>query len=409
MLLLFRPAPDLLKASLPPGARWITVRPNGPGTEGQPVLIQPAGGDGGYRVIGGAGGKLNYLKLTGVRSEASYKEEARQGAARHREQRARQRERDKADGLDKSKARARESLKAAVGEQEAKFVQTVAKALSWTDADMRFPEEQYQNASAGARSQAAARHGRLLVKRAQEAVDQQRQRLLQDAEARSAAGIGEVPLTTEQPDEISVQDLDPVEPSTKGFGYATDYGKRAAQAGLTREGLAGEAQAAKPPMDDAEAAKAAARKVMAKGIADELQAIRDPGPQVDPRAVVDARQAVDLLKAEKVLRAARADAREKGRLIDAARQPVEPKAYILETGGPVDADVVKDLESDLRTLRTRAFLETIGRETGGNTDSLGRHIGVGAYNSINAVALATGGASLVDRSVVDVLGIAGAA
>jgi len=42
------------------------VRPNGPGTDGHPVLIQPAG-DGAFRVIGGAGGKLNYLQLTGVR------------------------------------------------------------------------------------------------------------------------------------------------------------------------------------------------------------------------------------------------------------------------------------------------------------------------------------------------------
>lgn len=70
------PRPDhgyaaaLLKASsIPAGARWITVRPNGPGTEGHPVPIQPSG-DGAFHVIGGAGGKLNNLKLTGVRSEA---------------------------------------------------------------------------------------------------------------------------------------------------------------------------------------------------------------------------------------------------------------------------------------------------------------------------------------------------
>lgn len=32
----------LLKASsIPERAKWITVRPNGPGTEGQPILIQP--------------------------------------------------------------------------------------------------------------------------------------------------------------------------------------------------------------------------------------------------------------------------------------------------------------------------------------------------------------------------------
>jgi hypothetical protein len=34
-------------------------------------LIQPST-DGAHHVIGGAGGKLNYLKLTGVKSEAAY-------------------------------------------------------------------------------------------------------------------------------------------------------------------------------------------------------------------------------------------------------------------------------------------------------------------------------------------------
>lgn len=409
MILIFRPgAADLLKASLPPGARWITVRPNGPGTDGQPVLIQPSG-DGAYHVIGGAGGKLNMLRLTGVRSEASYKEEARQNATLHREKRKRERERDRADGLDKSKAAAREALKAAVGDQQAKFVQAVAGALGWSESDMRFPEEHYQNASAAAQKKAQAQHARTLLQRAHQAVDHQRQVLLQDAEARSEAGIGEVPLTTERPDQISVRDLDPVEPETKGFGYSTDYAKRAEQAGLTKDGLAAEAEAARPTLAPDEAAKVAARKTTAEKIAGELKAIRDPGPPVKPNVVVDAKRAIELLKAEKALKAARADAREKAKRIDAAQQPVEPKAYILETGGPVDADVVKDLESDLRTLRTRAFLETIGRETGGQPESLGRHIGVGAYNSINALALATAGASMVDRSVVDVLGIAGAA
>lgn len=42
---------DGLFKALPPGARWIMVRPNGPGTEGYPVLIQPAG-DGAMRAQG---------------------------------------------------------------------------------------------------------------------------------------------------------------------------------------------------------------------------------------------------------------------------------------------------------------------------------------------------------------------
>lgn len=397
-----------LKASMPAGARWITVRPNGPGTEGQAVMIQPAA-DGAYRVIGGAGGKLNYLKLTGVKSEASYKEEAKQRHASRQDERKRQRERDQKDGLTESKGKAKEAIKAQVGDEQAKFVKTVADALGWTEKDMRFPEESYQNASDAARRTAAAKHGRELFQRAKQAVDQQRQILLQDGEARQAAGLGEVKLTGEAPDEITVQDLDPVQSTTQGLGFSTDYGKRAEENGLTKEALAEEAQAAKPPPpSDGKATPAEVRKATAAKIATELKDIRTPGPKVDPRAAIDAKKAMDLLKAEKALRNVEKQAREKRKLVDTAKAPVEPKAYVLETGGPVDTDVVKDLENDLRTLKTRAFLEGVGKIAGGE-ESLGRHIGVGAYNSVNALSLAATGASLVDRSVVDVLGVAGAA
>jgi hypothetical protein len=198
MFLLFAPTVDLLKAALTPGARWITIHPHGPGTDGQPVLIEPSGHDGAYRVIGGAGGKLNYLKLRGVRSEADYKAEASQRAASAKGEKKRQRERDREAGLDKSKAAAREVLKASVGDQEAKFVDTVAKALGWTDEQMRFPAEHYQNLSAPALKKLQAQHAKALVRKAQEAVDQQRKRLLQDAETRAESGLGEVPLTADR-------------------------------------------------------------------------------------------------------------------------------------------------------------------------------------------------------------------
>jgi len=67
--------PLLFLKSIPPGARWITVHPNGKDAKGQPVLVQPEK-NGTYRVIGGAGGKLSFLKLRGVRSKTTYKQEA---------------------------------------------------------------------------------------------------------------------------------------------------------------------------------------------------------------------------------------------------------------------------------------------------------------------------------------------
>ena len=78
-------------------------------------MIQPSG-DGAFRVIGGAGGKLNYLKLTGVKPESDYKESAARAAAANREKKKREREQDKKMGLTESKVRAREALKAQVGD-----------------------------------------------------------------------------------------------------------------------------------------------------------------------------------------------------------------------------------------------------------------------------------------------------
>ncbi len=397
---------DIFKA-LAPGERWITVKPPGH-DKGVPVIVKPTS-DGAMKVIGGAGGKLSHLRLTGVKSEAEYTHEARQKAALHKDARKRQAERDRKDGLTASKAKAREALKAQLQDHQAKFVSQVADALGWTPEQMQFPAERFAKATPEAQAKAAKQHAAAVFKAAQDAVKQQRQRLVQDAEARSQAGLGEVPLTTSDPEALTVQDLDPIAPATKGLGYATNYDKRAAKAGLTPEGLAEQAAAAKPQGEAKPADAAGKHKEMADRVATELKAIQEPGPALKPNAPVDAKKVVELLKAEKALRAVRRDAAEKGKQIDAARAPVEPKAYVLEQGGPVEESAVtRDLESDLRTLRTRAFLDEVGK-LGAGQDSLGKHIGVGAFNSINAVALAAGGGSLVDRSVVDVLGVAGAA
>ena len=76
--LLARVNPDgmLRKAeALGAGERWITVHPNGSGEKGTPILIkiQPFGS---AKVLGGAGSKLNHLRLHGVKSEAPYRVEA---------------------------------------------------------------------------------------------------------------------------------------------------------------------------------------------------------------------------------------------------------------------------------------------------------------------------------------------
>ena len=64
---------------VPEGARFVTLHPHGPGQHGVVVLIVPSGTQkGAWTVHGGAGGKLNGLTLTGVRTRAEYDHDQRE-------------------------------------------------------------------------------------------------------------------------------------------------------------------------------------------------------------------------------------------------------------------------------------------------------------------------------------------
>ena len=116
----------LLKAdSIPAGAHWITVHPN-PGAKGQPLLIQLQP-DGSHRVIGGAGGSLNYLKLRGVKSVSDYKKDAKASADKRKEERKAKMEADKAAGTHEAKVEARKDIKTQKRKAEADIISAVAQ------------------------------------------------------------------------------------------------------------------------------------------------------------------------------------------------------------------------------------------------------------------------------------------
>lgn len=404
------PIPLIILKALGPGERWITVKPHGPDAKGTPVLIRE-NPDGSASVIGGAGGHLNYLRLHGVKSESEYKQQLSERQKAKREQRADQRKRDKEAGVYESKQKAKESIKLQRREHEQRFIRQIAEAMGWDEKDMELPEESLEGLSDAARKKAVGKHHGELMKRAKDAVDLQRRRLLADAEARAEADIGTVPLLAADPEQISVEDLDPVQqPSSAGIGYATDYKNRAVESGLTEDELQQEAQQIREQklasMTDGQRRAAINRGETAKLVRQELEGLRTPEPP--PAKIADVKKAVELLKAEKQLKAIQKRARE---LSQEADQAKAPKAYILEVGGDgaSDSEIMEDLNNDLRTVKTRAFLSELGRTVDNPHEALGRHVGVGAYNAINSLSLAVGGDSMIDRSAVDVLGIAGAA
>ena len=403
----------LKAASIPPDARWITVHPNGADSKGQPVLIQP-NPDGSAHVIGGAGGKLNYLKLRGVRSEADYKREVGEKQKAKAEAKKEQRKADKAAGLVESKKKAKDSIRDQATKHERAFVQTVAAAMGWKPEELAFPEEKAKGLSDAAQAKLRKQHHAEILERANAAVEAQRRNLVDNAAARMEADIGELPLETADPEQLSVADVAPVKGEGTGLGFAADYKERAEKAGLSGDDLkaeAGEAKAAKQAaMTPAQREAAVRRGKTAELVKGEIEAIREPLVTDAEIQIADAKTAVDLLKAKKALNQLYAKAKAANKEIDASTS--EPKAYVIEYTADPDADekVEQDIASDLRTMKTRAFLsefqQLAGQEPG---ESLGKHIGVGAYNSVNSLALAVGGEALVDRSVVDVLGIAGAA
>lgn len=403
----------LKASSIPEGSRWITLHPNGPGSPGQAVLIQP-NPDGSAHVIGGAGGKLQFLKLRGVRKESEYKKEAAEKKKAKAEEAKAQRQRDKEAGILESKNKAKQDLRDQQRRHEREFVQTVAEKLGWDPKALEFPEQDYAHLSDAAQAKLREKHHRAIMQSALSAVDLQRQKLVTDQASRIEAGIGEVPLDAPDPETLSVQDLSPIAPASGGLGFSSDFKGRAEQAGLTEEELKAEADKAKADkqagMTEAQRKAAIARGDTVKMVKNELKGIREPAAPDAKATLADAREAVELLKAAKRLKQVQQKARQAAAAID--KSASEPKAFVLEyTASPdEDAKIAEDLSNDLRTAQTLAFLSEFKRLAGEKPEeTLGKHIGVGAFNSINSLALAVGGDALVDRSVIDVLGIAGAA
>lgn len=393
---------DFFKADhgpIPAGSRWITVHPNGEGTKGVPVLVQPASdGSGTFRVIGGAGGKLNMLKLRGVKSEDEYRQQHAERAKEKRNANKEQVRKDKELGIHDAKVEARKKIEEQRRQAQKGFISTVAEAMGWEDKDLTLDTSGLSEAAA---KKAEAQHHAKLLAKAKDAVESQRKVLVSDMERMQAANLGTVPMNADI-NELSVSDLDPVRVSD-GCGIAPDFKARAEAKGLTQDKLDAQVAAIKQAEGKAapDPAKAFEKGEIAKKIRDELKAVKEPDLQV---RIADANKAVALIKARKQLAAMERAARDAKAEVSSAT--VEPKAYVLSVSDVDDNEVIKSVEEDLRTKTATAFLA--GVEEAGGEEAVEKHIDTGAFNALDALGQSVGGASLLDRSVVDVLGIAGA-
>lgn len=396
---------DLIKA-LAPGERWITAHP--PGHDKGVAILITEHPDGTATVIGGAGGSMNHLKLRGIKPQSEYRQALADKSKERREAKQEATASDKADGTHAAKQAQRGQLKAEMATQRKEFVSAVAAAAGWTDKETTFDEAAHASLAPEVQAKARQEHEKALFSRAKKTVDLNRQRLVEDHEARTAAGLGELPLHNDSADVLSAADLDPMPEKKPGLGFAPDYKERAEAQGLTATALkdAADALVEKP----ADPQKALDKKVTADGIQTALTEFKAANPDLkppDPAVLEDAQKAATMVRALKKLRLMEKAARDASAGIDAGALP-ESKAAILEVSdAQVEEAAAKQIEDDVRTVGTRSFLleaEKLGGESG-----LGGHVSLGAFNALNAFSMTVGGQSLIDRSVVDVLGVDGAA
>ena len=198
------PSSVLFKAA-PEGTRWITVHPNGKDEKGVPIMIKESANEpGSYYVVGGAAGKLNHLKLTGVKSKEEADKDAKEKAAAKR---AKKREEEKelaSQGLlDKKKAMDQAIESASMDKESQRIKAYVAQVLPMLGKD---PNEYTFNVSdaelqsrgiepgSAAHKMLEYHYYRKIETQINKAIEEQKRRMLDDEVARAKAGVTEFAL-----------------------------------------------------------------------------------------------------------------------------------------------------------------------------------------------------------------------
>lgn len=176
---------EMTKVALKAGERWITVRPNGPDTKGVPVLIRPMP-DGSHKIVGGAGGKLNHLRLHGVKEPHEYDRtkatEKKKETAQQRKARLDAMTPDaRKAALDQEAAQRRhlQTKRDALHESERDFIRQVREKAGGVDEDLR--AEDLEKLPAGAADKRRKTHHRHQLRQALRRKDEVLQRFAEDA------------------------------------------------------------------------------------------------------------------------------------------------------------------------------------------------------------------------------------
>jgi hypothetical protein len=215
--------------------RWVTLHPHGEDEPGTPVKIRESKTEPGtWHVVAGAGGKLNYLRLTGVKSPEEHRrraEEKRKARKEARETKTQVKlERRKELSEDERKAEAEkerarqealETSRTEIRTRRQEFVAGIAQALGWKDEEWKFDDRRQRLEAAGAGERIAKIeewHHKRVYQKARDALAATKRQLLADPE-QARALLGTLPISTEDAEKVGLTDVLEAEKTPSGKGY----------------------------------------------------------------------------------------------------------------------------------------------------------------------------------------------
>lgn len=206
----------LYKSATEAGYRWITVHPQGEESGGMPVKIK-VNPDGTGTVVAGAGGSLNAMKLTKLKSPDEWRL-----AARKRREAQKQREKDLPASVKDAKREAAEKIAQAKAEADARLIATVAEAQGWEES-VAIDEETAKHMPADVKRRIEGERQRDALRKVNKLVDAVMDEVVNKQSVTVASELGEVALG--ELDTSAQRD-------TSGLGYVDSIVAKAEDAGL---------------------------------------------------------------------------------------------------------------------------------------------------------------------------------
>lgn len=404
------------------GDKWITIHPNGKGSKGNAVLIRPIKGEPGvHRIVSGAGGSLNFMRINLTKSPEDYKKESlERRKTKMADQKAKMAAMTPEERETHAAAEAvnKENTKKA----EKKFITKVLGDDSQEGQDV----DMFQDGP-DADPKAAKLYHKERLRQAFAACKEAEKRIVLDADSRIASGLAQIGGGATPG--IAIDSIITT-PSDKGPGYDRAISSRAEENGLTKDKLLAasaewkEAHGLAPspvPITDPSAPKneeATQAAIQTHVATKQLQEAKAAATrEAVNQALENSHGLGDMLKARAELRGAykAATAARTGRTF--------LPGYLVTTSEPTPEEkeaLVSDLTDKILRSHVSDFLDEVERDNpagealhgawnGKEEEGMAAARGGAAWGALHEAGLAIFGQGILDRDTVETLGAEAAA